>query len=246
MARKIQFMTVNANPYIVQSGIVLSLDSANPRSYVGTGTAWTDTSGLLNSVTLNNTPTYTSGINGYFTFDGATQWASYATPNLPSGSSDSTMIVWCWPDSTGPASTYTGLVAYGTRTNGSNSRLLSLATSGATIWVSSAYWYNDYVPNNVAVTADAWNMVALVTRGSALSNNTTLYCCNAAGINSSTGNSSASTAQSTNSINLSVGCTDYPGRYFKGRISVVQVYNSAFTTDQITQNFYAMRSRYGI
>lgn len=239
-------MALGHNPSIVTSGLVLCLDPGNLRSYPTSGTTWTDISGQLNSPTLNNSPTYVSGISGYFTFNGTTQWASYATPNLPSGSSDSTIIVWCNPDSTGPLNTYTGLLAYGGRSN-TNSRLLSLNTSGgSTIYVSSAYWSNDYVPNNLLVTPNAWNMVAMVTRGSALSNNTTLYCCNATGVNSSTGNSSTSSVQSTTSVNLSVGCTDYSGRFFKGNISVVQIYNTAFTSDQITQNFNAIRGRYSI
>ena len=67
-------MTVNANPYIVTSGLVLNLDAGNPRSYIGSGTSWVDVSNNnLNSVTLNNSPTYTSGTSGYFTFDGTTQ-----------------------------------------------------------------------------------------------------------------------------------------------------------------------------
>jgi hypothetical protein len=155
-------------------------------------------------------------------------------------------MVWCYPDSTGPLNTYTGLFAYGGRTN-TNSRLLSLNTNGgSTIYVSSAYWSNDYVPNNLLVTPNAWNMVGMVTRGSALSNNTTLFCGNSSGINTTTGNSSTSAVQATTSANISVGCTDLPGRFFKGRIGVVCVYNSAFTDDQITQNFNALRGRYGI
>lgn len=239
-------MTLAHGPSIVTSGLLMWLDAANIRSYPGSGTTWTDMYQNINTVTLNNSPTYTAGNLGYFTFNGSTQWASLASPTLPSSSADSTIIVWCWPDSTGPLNTYTGLFAYGGRSS-NNSRLLSLNTNSATYYVSSAYWNNDYVPNVITVRPNDWNMVALVTRGSALSNNTTLYSVNSTGLSSITGNSALSSAQATTSVNLTVGCTDNGGgRYFKGRISTVHVYNYVFTDSLIIQNFNALRWRYGV
>ena len=55
----------------VQNGMVLELDAANPTSYPGTGTAWTDISGYANNGTLTNGPTFSTSNGGNFSFDGA-------------------------------------------------------------------------------------------------------------------------------------------------------------------------------
>jgi hypothetical protein len=58
-------MTINYNPSIVSSGLVLCLDAGNPRSYPGTGTTWFDASGNNRNLTIFGSPTYTPA--GYFT-----------------------------------------------------------------------------------------------------------------------------------------------------------------------------------
>ena len=90
-------------------------------------------------------------------------------------------------------------------------------------------------------------MVGMQAYGAPTTNNTTLLSGNTAVINYSTGSSSAYTAGlNTTSINLAVASTDYPGRYFKGQIGVVMFYNRALTTDEIQQNYNALRGRYSI
>jgi hypothetical protein len=56
-------MSLRHGASIVRSGLVLYLDAANPKSYPGTGTAWTDLSGNGNHSTIN-TGSHNSG--GYF------------------------------------------------------------------------------------------------------------------------------------------------------------------------------------
>ena len=236
-------------PQLITNGLQIYLDPANSQScpYTGT-TVMYDLSGNGNFVYTNNTPTYSPSNYGTFTMDGTSQWFNNASPVLPTGTSNSTILVWCKPDSTGPTNSYTGLFSYGGRTS-SNSRLLSLSTNGTTMYVSSAYWGNDYVPNNLAVTANAWNMVGLATIGTAGSNNTTLISGNAAGggVNTVTGSSSNSgTNLATTSVNLAIGCTDYPGRYFKGQIGIVLMYNRVLTSAELTYLYNITKSKYGL
>lgn len=61
-------MAVHAGPEIVEDGLVLALDAANPRSYPGTGTTWFDLSGNGNNGTLLNAPSFEN--SGYLSFDG--------------------------------------------------------------------------------------------------------------------------------------------------------------------------------
>ena len=69
-------MGISYNPKIVTNGLVLCLDAANAKSYPGSGTAWTDLSGLGNTGTLTNGPTYSSANNGSIVLDGINDYTS--------------------------------------------------------------------------------------------------------------------------------------------------------------------------
>lgn len=64
-------MALAHNPKIVTDGLVLCLDAANPKSYPGSGTVWSDLSGNGNNGTLVNGVGYNSNNGGYLTFDGS-------------------------------------------------------------------------------------------------------------------------------------------------------------------------------
>jgi hypothetical protein len=240
---------ISYNTSIVRSGLVLHLDAANVKSYPGTGTAWNDLTGNVNNAPLKNgTITYS---NGSFVFDGVVGSFFYdAVVALPNSSSNITILCWCKPDSTGPVNSYTGLVAVGGSTSStpSDAVLLCLNTNAATWHVGSAYWSNDYNPSNLPVVKDAWNMVGIVARSAATTNNTTLISANSTGFTTLTGSSSGYTkGLSITQVKLRVGSTDTNGaRPMKGEIAIVMIYNRELTLAEITQNFEATRNRYGI
>ena len=62
------------SPSLVMNGLVLALDAANPKSYPGSGTTWTDLSGRGNTGTLTNGPTYSSANGGSLVFDGTNDY----------------------------------------------------------------------------------------------------------------------------------------------------------------------------
>lgn len=63
-------MAINYNPQVVTNGLVLCLDAANIKSYLGTGTTWNDLSGIGSNGTLQNNPTYNTNNLGNFSLDG--------------------------------------------------------------------------------------------------------------------------------------------------------------------------------
>lgn len=63
-------MGTSYNSSIVTDGLVLCLDAANPRSYSGAGSTWSDLSGNGNHGTLTNGPTFSSSNGGSIVFDG--------------------------------------------------------------------------------------------------------------------------------------------------------------------------------
>jgi hypothetical protein len=63
-------MGFHRGPKIITDGLVLHLDAANPKSYPGSGTTWSNLSGNDNDGTLVNGPTFDSGNLGNVIFDG--------------------------------------------------------------------------------------------------------------------------------------------------------------------------------
>lgn len=235
---------------LITNGLVFNLDAGFTPSYPTTNTTWYDVGGATNG-NLTNGPSFNSANGGYITFDGANDAVIQYTTNLSAASGTKTVLCWCWPDSTGPANTYTGLVSWGGRgnSNPSDSILLSLNTNSSTWYVSSAYWYNDYLPDNLSVNKNAWNMVGMISRQQSTpnSNNTTLICGNSNGLSYSTGNSSdVNRSISTTNTNLSIGSTDIISRVFKGRIAIVLIYSRELSTAEISQIYNTYKSRFGL
>ncbi|MFM7065351.1 MAG: hypothetical protein ACKO0U_00750, partial [Gammaproteobacteria bacterium] len=67
-------MSAYAGPEIVNSGLVLSLDAGNARSYPGSGSTWTDLAAAARTGTLTNGPTYSSSNGGSIVFDGVNDY----------------------------------------------------------------------------------------------------------------------------------------------------------------------------
>lgn len=61
---------------LVTDGLVLNLDAANPASYPGSGTTWTDLSGLDHNGTLTNGPTYSASPSGSIVLDGVNDYVT--------------------------------------------------------------------------------------------------------------------------------------------------------------------------
>ena len=83
-------MSAYSGPEIANDGLVLALDAANPRSYPGSGTTWTDLSGNGNNGTLVNVPTYSNANGGSIVFDGVDDYVSGSISTINSWS----MCLW--------------------------------------------------------------------------------------------------------------------------------------------------------
>jgi hypothetical protein len=86
-------MAYQNGPKIIANGLVLCLDAGNPKSYPGSGTAWTDLSRNGNNGTLTNGPTFSSDVKGNIVFDGTNDYAILANPSIMSGNQVS-FCVW--------------------------------------------------------------------------------------------------------------------------------------------------------
>lgn len=87
-------MAFYRGPNIVRNGLVLCLDAASRRSYPGSGTTWTDLSGLNNNGTLTNGPTFNSANGGSIVFDGTNDYVLVDSSTIIPGLTSFTLCVW--------------------------------------------------------------------------------------------------------------------------------------------------------
>jgi hypothetical protein len=219
---------------IVTSGLILNYDAGSNLSYQGSGSTWTDLSGLIRHGTITEAVYGGTGSTGYFAFDGSNDVVTSST--FTANVTDKTLAGWVKLSST-------------SQTGGG---LVTLETSGGTYFDSIVYnetsngW--GFGSNNYARTAwsgisetstSTWVYIAatysdnnykLYRNGVLILNTTsfTTYNFNAAG-------------------NALVGKrhTGGSGAHLAGQISHAAIYNRALTANEVMQNFNAMKGRYG-
>ena len=220
---------------IVQNGLVLHLDAGNSLSYPGYGTNWNDLSGNSNHATLTNGPTYSASNLGSVVFDGVDDYAYGNTP--VSGNTNYTM---------------TGFVKVNLNTKGAFFKSAS-GGGGCAIGMGSGTF--DSNRNSVIMlfpdvrwigTGSTWNsgwqMVTMVLNSSgvpsAYINNE--FIAESSGSLSNNAYGEYYVARSVG--NELVGST----RAANCQIGNFMMYNRALSASEITQNYNALKSRYGL
>ena len=225
-------MGVFAGPDISESGLVLSLDAGNTKSYPGSGTTWTDRSGVGNTGTLTNGPTYSSANGGSIVFDGVDDYISFTSnPSLTNQ-----ITVDAWVNLTATTPNGTGWIL------GREGSYRLTYDSSKFQWVCATVnngWYTTGTPvgANYATTNSIINVVGTYDGA-----NNRIYV---NGTLQTTGSSISGNVLTTGTyylIRSDAGNVDYG----KGKIYSHKLYNRALTSAEIQQNFNATRSRYGI
>jgi hypothetical protein len=222
--------------YVVDLGIVTTnlsmfLDAGNASSYPGSGTAWTDLSGNSRNGTLTNGPTYTSADGGAIVFDGTNDFVQC------SGSITATAATFVtWMRRNGPQGNFDGILY----SRGSVATGISFFSTTNKI----SYTWNDAVntyswDSGLTIPDLTWCMVAV----SVTSTTATAYLCQSSGITSAINTVSHT---STTLDDIKIGRDEVDIRYFNGRIATAMIYDRALSAGEITQNFNALRSRYGL
>ena len=220
----------NYQPPVITDGLVLNLDAGTALSYDGSGTNWYDTSGSGYILGARNSPTFTgTGISSYFTLNGSNQdfyLASY-TPTF----TEMTFNLWVWRN--GAQNGFAGLVI--SRGNASGFFYTNQAGSPLTyMWLGDSNTYN--YSSGLDTANQTWSMATLTLT----STNVKWY------INGILQHTRVNGHTSSTFSNLYIGSDGgQAGRYYNGRIAMVQLYNRALTNTEILQNFNAMKGRYG-
>jgi len=231
-------MGSSAGPNIIQDGLVLNLDASDKLSYPGSGTTWKDTSGNGSSLSGNLADPVFSTVNGVQCFDfvyGSTSRGFNGTLNGTMPATNSTIDSWIYPNSSNLTGADRGCIVL---LNGVSGMYQSFNLGNDNL---SNYWYdhdpNGYHEAGVAITRTTWSNVVSVWNHSA--NNLKQY------LNGSLIGTFTTSGNSSSGTNLLIGLELCCGtRTFPGYISCVKIYNQALTSDQVLQNYNALKSRF--
>jgi len=216
---------------IVTNGLILNYDMSNYQSAPFTGTSITDLSGIGNTGTLTNGPTYSSLTGGVISFDGGDDFIE--VPSISSISGDFTVGVWFYTTAT-PNAYYKRLVDFDFRNGFWLGRNANTYTWGGGIKEGSLP-YGIYLP----FTNGEWHYLVSIRSGST-------HILYGDGITSTISNTVTSgDLSSAGKILIAREYNDNTS-FFNGNIAHVQIYNRALSAQEVLQNYNASKTRFGI
>jgi hypothetical protein len=226
------------SPRIATNDLIFCVDALNSKSYPGSGSTWSDLSIIRNNGTLQNNPTYDSA--GYFTFNGTTQFVSFADLN-PSLTNVNiyTLSLWCKLSSLNTEQIiWAEVIANGFGDNDGIFDIGILSTGRIRYSYNSTNQLDfNYIPN----TTD-WFNLAVTKNGGGGTGIINLYV---NGVLDGTV-SNAQSIPGVASVQHNIGKPAQNVRYFSGSFAQCAFYNRALTAEEIQQNFNAFRGRFGV
>ena len=248
-------MGLSHSPKIVTSGLQIALDTANVKSYSGTGTNWVDmSSNNLFSSTVYTYPSFVnSGPSSYFSFinDGVTvnNIYCYSTGLVTNTSTQTTYTRMAWFYMTAYSAAWSPIFQ---NEIGNNSDMGLTITSGGNIQFrqytntgTSGTTSGDYgVVSSGTVSINRWNHAAIAVN---LTARTVSFYINGSLDSTASSINIIGNSNSNNMLIGGAGTDSYSGqRMFKGRISSVSHYNRVLTDTGVLQNYNATKARFGL
>ena len=226
----------------VTAGLVLNLDAGNVASYPGSGTIWTDTVGSK-VFTLAGTigyPSYSSSNGGYLNFNAGAGHYGSAT-SFASVLSTYTVEVWHLFNGT---SSGAAPVLFG-EGRASYSNFMVGTTGGRTspLKIQGGFWNGAWQqgttdPGDYFQPSNGWRQFVNTYDGAEIK----FYANNTLQLTKTPSNFTIASS----GLGLNIMRRQDALNYWGGGVSIVRVYNTALSADDITTNWNANRGRYGL
>jgi len=228
----------HGSPQIVTDGLVLCLDARNTNSYPGSGSTWTDLSGNGYDFTIYGSPTHNS--SGYFTFDND-QTTQYIM-RYPFETPTAEITYSCWFRSNFTSSTQ---VPFTYSVNGNNEMLLFIDNSTTLV----PHPKGRARPPSFTV-ASMQNVWVNICWSRVSSTGTNLFYRDGQYIGDYT-NDVGSSITTGGHLIIGQEADSFGGSFdanqnLDGDFARLDVYNRALTAEEISQNFNALRGRFGL
>ncbi len=235
---------------IVTDGLILYYDGANPKSYVSGDTVSNDLSITQSNGTLENGVTYDTDNNGSWVFDGIDDYIEIGNNenfSFGDGANDFPFSFSCWVNMT-DVTRFRILSKRSEPTNKEYAMYLSGADTLVFIIEDKSTFGYEYIvtTNNFTSLEGEWvNITGTYSGigGSNARNGLELYI-NKEIQTVTRGFNPGYIAMENTAQPVQFG--RYDTSYANGKISVVKIYNRELTQGEITQNYNAMKSRFGL
>ena len=236
-------MSYHYSPKIVTNGLIYYLDFANTESYAGSGTSCSDLTGINSLGTLTNGPTFSSSNLGSIGFDGVDDYITTLSNSILNPTSSITVCAW---------SRYNG--TYG----GNYAPIVFKRNQGVSYFEQFQLAYSGGGNVQIAIGNSSINTNESATTTGSYTNQLN-YAVGVVdipggtlkiyvdGVLNNTHNLVSITSMETSNNPLIVGgnAESFAG-YMGGNIFNVKIYNRALAATEISQNFLAMKKRFGL
>jgi hypothetical protein len=231
-------MAFNYSPKIATDGLVLYLDAANTRSYPGTGTTWSDLSRGGNNGSLINGPTFNSANGGSIVFDGSNDYVDCGNIDDIKNASQVSISIWTYIDDI----SFRILLGQNLISGTDHFQLYYWTANTLYIWIKSGNVGTvSYVNTSSIVNINQWYNFTLVFDGTLTNNDRCKLFLNGGNdIITNRGTMPTTFTNSSESFLIGRGLNGY----FDGRMSNTQIYNRALSTEEVTQNYNALKGRF--
>jgi hypothetical protein len=235
---------------IVTNGLVLNLDAAKTDSYPGTGTTWRDLSGNSNNGTLTNGPTFSGiGKQASIVFDGVNDFVRCSSlTSLIDPNNGITLNYFVKISNRSKRNILLSNYTYSSPFPGITGEI---GTSGP--WTNGLRW--QVASNTSTAKVDIYvsnvvqnNTIYFITFTFDFASKSCKIYLN--GVQQTTSSLSINpnnvTTNWIQNVNLDLAADVINSLFYLGNIYTIQVYGKALSQTEITQNFNALRGRYGI
>ena len=230
-----------SGPKIITSGCVLSLDAAERLSYPRTGTTWKDLSGNNNNGILTNGPTFNAANGGHIVFDGADDYLSLNSALNFSTSTGFTICMFLQKVNNQSGTGWNYFYSNGSPT-------VELGGYGQT---GNSFVFKDNTVANTEIGSQdivsSWSYIAFGTNAS--TRTSYIYTLNATvGLVLTTSVGSVSNITLGFERFFTTGPSGGPAgtTYFRSKCATIQAYNRVLTAVEVSQNYNATKSRFGL
>lgn len=227
---------------IVTSGLILHVDAANSASYSGSGTTWTDLSGNNRNITLSGT-SYSTVDGGGIVFTGSSGNATFSLSGISTSYTAEAVV---YAASFNADSSGSSGIMYWTNSSQGHGMIMEVDESNGRKWrFAHRYPYgtgastDDLSSFNTPVVGkyhvmyvrDGSTSQKIYVNGNEVASMTPVY----GGFDSSL------------TVGLLARVTDAnTSRRWDGRMHQIRIYNRALSVSEVTQNYNAIKGKFGI
>ena len=220
---------------IITNGLVFNLDAANTSSYAGSGNVWNNLAGS-NHINFYTSASYSTGGNPSYSTDGG---GSLDTSGLYGRSIANSGIAGS------AARSFEAWVKFNTISANAIMTIGSASTNQ--LFEMMAYQnylinhpYGGFTQGSTVLSTNTWYQVVITYDG------TTNHAVFINGVQ--VGISSGATSRTLNTSNtpIYIGTSSLNWGAFNGKIAAIRVYNRALSLSDVTFNFNAIKSRFGL